>query len=176
MPLLVGSHSGLIKSDSIELTIFSSNNSGFFGAIPLTLLSDNFNASMNLFVKNNDSDSDIGSLNLFIGNDTTSNNYGTLYACNTNGQVNSGVNFYIGGDGVNQGAFVGTGSMNLFINRQIESIGNGVTFNISGPSGIISSVPLIISGGNSIYNSCTLSVPATLSSPSGNISIYTHGY
>ena len=176
LPLVVGSHSGLIATDNLELTIFSSENSGFFGAVPITLLSDNFNASMNLFIKNDDSNSDIGSLNLFVANDTTSNNYCTLFASNTNGTVNSGVHFYIGGDGVNQGAFVGTGSMNLFLNREIESIGTGVTFNISGPSGIISSVPLLISGGNSIYNSCTLSVPATLSRPSGNISIYTHGY
>lgn len=176
LPLVVGSHSGLIAVDSVGLTIFSSAQSGFFGAMPLTLISDTFNSNMNLFIKNEDSNGDVGSLNLFIHSDNATNNLCTLYACNTNGSINSGVNFYIGGDGINQGAYVGTGSMNLFINRGNDSIGNGVTFNIAGPSGIISSVPLTISGGNVIANTCTLALPVSIGTPSGYTTLFSHGF
>lgn len=176
LPLFIKAKSGTSVTGNVGLSIYSSDNSGLFGSIPLLLLSDNFNSYINLYVSNNDANSNIASLNLIVGNDTTSNGTCTLFACNNNGLVESGVNFYIGGDGINDGAFVGTGSMNLFINREYESIANGIPFNIAGPSGIISSVPFVTSGGNIVNNNCTLVLPISLGIPSGYITLFNHGF
>lgn len=176
LPLFIEGRSGLIASNNLDLTIHSTADSGIFASVPFSIAADNFTGNMNLFIKSEEQGSNVGSLNLFIGNESSTSNSCTLTVLNTDGAINSGVKLFIKGDGINDGAYFGYGSLNLFINRGNDSIDGGISLSVFGPSGTTNSIPLTVTGGNLVSNNVTLALPNTVGTPSGGISIYTSGY
>lgn len=175
MNLFTYSKSGDPKSGGIDLSVYSSTDSGIFNSIPLTVKSEDIHASMSLVIANTDLGTNNGSLNLVINNEDTSYKYCTLFLNNTAGEHQSGVNFYVAGNGIYNNAYVGTGSMNMVIGREHESIGGGTPFYICGPSGAISAIPFTIDGATITNNNVTISISGH-TEPNGNVPLYSHGF
>ncbi len=151
--------------------------SGLFNRANLYISADNLNTYVPLYLKNGStSDSDTASMNLFIGSASSSTNSTPLYISNIGRPLESGINLYTSGAGVNEGFYTSQASMNLFIGHSTEGMYNNMNMYVKAPDGQTSGTTLYINGGTYITNSTNLVVPSPVGLVNRGNNLYINGF
>lgn len=177
MPLFTFTPSGVPKTASTDLFIWSMADSGVAQTMPLymnSLIDPNY--SMNLFISGPNANDNTINMNLFICNDTTITDAITLFMQNEYTLDSGVVPLYISTASGTDGAIPFSGTMPLFINREIESISHVFPLYAQTSEPSTSGITLYInSTGSGDFNNLTLFTQAN-DLQNSNVRLYTHGF
>lgn len=155
-----------------------------FGTIPLFIDGRNSESGLfNLYIGGKQNPVGINdNLNLFIGESRSVDSSGwvyktaPLYIANSSVIESNNITFYIHGPQVGSSGFIPASSiMNLFINRQYESVSHNLPLYIAGPSGYNETLTLFLEGQPNSRNNIPMYVQADAQDNTSNIILYTHG-
>lgn len=180
MPLHIYSAPPSQMSGNIPLSIWATTYSGTSNGISLfvgeSAPSGVKTAGMNLYVKGPESARITAGMNLFLKREAyAENNSLTLYCANEFTGASGNLTLYMSAPSGTLGAIPVSGSMNLFINRSVESVDGGMTMYTSGPQSAQQAVEMYINGGTPYFSSIPLSIDG-IGVKNNAVKFYTHGF
>lgn len=180
MPLYIYSQPPGEMDGNIPLYMWATTNSGVANGITL-FIGENApsgvkEAGMGLFTMGPESAALTGSMPLYLRSETPSQAQPlTLYCYNAYTEATGVLTMFMRAPSGTLGAIPYSGTMNLFISRDSESIAGGADLYIEGPRSIDTSIPLSITGGTPYFSSIPLSIDG-IGTLQNLVKFYINGY
>ena len=179
MMTLRGNEPTPASGDMVPLFLWSTTESGIFNTLPLVLPDTNSQISgvLNLYVGGyQDPQTNTSTLNLYLKSEIpTTTNTLDLFVKNNTEQSSGTLSLFLQGVPGSSGYIANSGTMNLFIGRDSESIAHNISMYISGPILSSGTLSLFLKSGSE-NSGIPLFLQANAQPSSGVLKLFTHGF
>jgi len=179
MPLHIYSSPPSLQSGSFPLSIWATNKSGTRDDFTLYIgeyASGVRPESMNLVLQGQANGNSYAAMNMFLESRVPSSNDGFTLVCNNFAGLQSGnINLFLQTKSGTFGAIPGSASMNLFLNREIESTAHNLALYLKTGETTNNNTTLFIDGANKTSEHTTLHIDG-IGLLNETVKLYTNGF